>query len=122
MTIRALLADDDGDTRAVVALALEADPRFTVRAVSRLDAVEALHRDADGFDALVLDLKQADMSAAALIATMRQWATRPIPVVLLSARAGERERRSYRSAGAKGVIAKPLDPVALPEQVAALLA
>ncbi|THD34804.1 MAG: response regulator [Sphingomonas sp.] len=121
MTIHALLVDDDPDTRAIVALALDLHPRFAVTAVSRLDAADVLRRGIEKFEVILLDMKLSDMSAAALVATMRQWSPEPVPIVLLAARAGDADRRSYRSAGAQAVIAKPFDPVALPDRVVDLL-
>lgn len=73
MTIRALLIDDDPDTRAIVALALDLHPRFTVSAVSRLDAAGLLRRGTEQFDVILLDMRLSDMSVGALIATVRQW-------------------------------------------------
>lgn len=121
MTIQALLVDDDPDTRAIVALSLDLHPQFTVSAVSRLDAADTLRRGIARFDVILLDMKLSDMSAGALVATIRQWsATTAIPVLILSPRASNIER-SFRSAGAQGVIAKPFDPVALPDRVLKLL-
>ncbi|MEO5493024.1 MAG: response regulator [Sphingomonas sp.] len=121
MTIHALLVDDDPDTRAIVALSLDLHPQFTVSAVSRLDAADTLRRGIARFDVILLDMKLSDMSAGALVATMRQWsATTAIPILILSPRASDIER-SYRSAGAQGVIGKPFDPVALPDRVIEML-
>ena len=50
MTIHTLLVDDDPDTRAIVALALDLHPRFAVTAVSRLDAADMLRRGIEQFD------------------------------------------------------------------------
>ncbi|MDB5679746.1 response regulator [Sphingomonas bacterium] len=121
MTIHALLVDDDPDTRAIVALALGLHRRFAVTAVSRLDAADMLRRGFEQFDVILLDMKMSDMSAGALVATIRQWSREPVPILLLSAKAGDADRRSYRSAGAHGVIAKPFDPVALPDRIADML-
>jgi two-component system OmpR family response regulator len=121
MTLNALLVDDDPDTRAIVTLALDLHPRFAATAVSRLDAADMLRRGIERFDVIVLDMKISDMSAGALVATMRQWSREPIPILLLSAKAGDADRRAYRSAGAQGVIAKPFDPVALPDRIVDLL-
>lgn len=122
MTIRALLVDDDPDTRAIVALALDLHPQFTVTAVSRLNAADTLRRGTEAFDVILLDMKLADMSAGALVATMRQWsASAAIPVLILSPKASDIDRRNYRSAGAQGVIGKPFDPVGLPDRVLELL-
>lgn len=122
MTIYTLLIDDDPDTRAIAALALDLHARFRVYAASRNDAANTLRRGVERFDAILLDVKPSDMSATALVATIRQWSSAAaMPVLILSPRAGDIEQRNYRSAGAQGVIAKPFDPVALPERVIDLL-
>jgi two-component system OmpR family response regulator len=122
MMIRTLLVDDNPDTRAIVALMLDLHPQFAVHAVSRLDAADVLRRGTERFDLLLLDMKLSDMSAGALIATMRQWsASAAIPILILSPRASDIDQRRYRSAGAHGVIGKPFDPVALPDRLIELL-
>ena len=70
---------------------------------------------------IVLDMKVTDMSAGALVATMRQWSRRGDPGPDPVPKASDVDRRNYRSAGAQGVIAKPFDPVALPDRVIELL-
>lgn len=121
MTIHTLLVDDDPDTRAIMSLVLDLHPRFAVTAVSRLEAADALRRGIERFDVMILDMKMTDMSAAALVATMRQWSAEPVPILLLSAKADDADRRLYRSAGAQGVVAKPFDPIALPDRIVDML-
>lgn len=121
MTIHALLIDDDPDTRAIVALALGLHRRFAATAASRLDAADRLRRGFERFDVILLDMKPSDVSAGALVATIRQWSREPIPILLLSAKAGDADRLGHRSAGAHGVIAKPYDPVALADRVVDML-
>ncbi|MDB5680424.1 MAG: response regulator [Sphingomonas bacterium] len=122
MTIRALLIDDDPDTRAIVALALDLHPRFTASAVSRLDAAGLLRRGTEQFDVILLDMKLSDMSVGALIATVRQWsASAVVPVLILSPQASDNDPRTCRSTGAQGAIGKPFDPIALPDRVVDLL-
>lgn len=121
MTIRTLLVDDNPDTRAIVALSLDLHPHFAVRAVSRFDAAETLRRGAERFDAILLDVKPGDGSVGGLIATIRQWPSAAgVPLAILSPGANIDEHAA-RSAGAQGVIAKPFDPVALPDRVIDLL-
>ena len=105
MTIRALLVDDDPDTRALLALALNSDERFTVDDMSRFDAAAVLHRDAGAYDALLVHLAASEGDGAALVAAIRQWAP-TLPIVTL---------------GAAGTIAKPVDPLALPAQLVKIL-
>lgn len=117
MTIHALLVDDDPDTRAITALSLDLHPDFAVTAVSRVDAAEKLRRGTETFDVILLDIKLTGVSPGALIASMRQWpASATVPILILSPKATE-----VRSVGAQGLIAKPFDPVALPDRVIEML-
>ena len=117
MTVRALLVDDNPDTRAIVALALDLHPDFVVTAASRVDAAERLRRGHETFDVILLDAKLIDLSPGALVTTMRQWpASATVPILILSPKATE-----IRSVGAQGLIAKPFDPIALPDRVLAIL-
>jgi len=121
MTIRALLVDDDPDTRAIVALALDLHARFSVSAASRRDAADTLRRGVERFDLILLDMKPADISAGALVATMRQWSSSAaIPILILSPKASDIDR-TRRATGAQGTIGKPFDPVALPDRVIEML-
>jgi DNA-binding response OmpR family regulator len=121
MTINTLLIDDDPDTRAIVALALDLHPDFTVSAVSRFEAAGILRDGRRRFDVILLDMKSADASAHDLVATTRQWsASTTVPMVILAPRARD-IAHTYLAAGAQGMIAKPFDPVALPDRVIELI-
>lgn len=114
---RILCVDDEADIRRVAALALEAIGGFTVLTCeSGRDAVEV----APGFapDLLLLDMNMPDMDGPATLAALRSvdgLADTPVVFLTAEARTGEVER--LEALGALGVIAKPFDPMTLPDQV-----
>jgi len=61
-------------------------------------------------DLVLLDLHLPDMGGAAVLEKLQDDSeTRPIPVVVLSADATQREMRRLRTAGARAFLTKPLD-------------
>ncbi len=117
MTVHALMIDDDPDSRAIAALSLDLHPRIIVTAMSRRDASSALLHGVASFDVILLDVKRSDASPGPLVAAMRRWpGSAATPVVILS-----HGIDIPCPPGALGTIRKPLDPVALPDRLIALL-
>jgi signal transduction histidine kinase len=114
-----LLADDNGDMREYVASLLEG--RFQVveagTGKAALGEAERLHPD------LVLtDVMMPKMDGFELIAALRRNpATRTVPVILLSARAGEEARIDGIDAGADDYLTKPFSARELLARVEAQL-
>jgi signal transduction histidine kinase/DNA-binding response OmpR family regulator len=102
---RVLVADDNADMRGYLARLLS--PRFRVEAVSTGDAalVAALRERPD---VIVSDVMMPGLDGVALIAALRaETSTRTVPVILLSARAGEEARVDGLQAGADDYLVKP---------------
>jgi len=102
---RVLLADDNGDMRAYVQRLLA--PQFDVEAVA--NGREALDRALRNPPDLILsDVMMPGMDGFALLKALRaEPATRTLPVILLSARAGEESRVEGMQAGADDYLVKP---------------
>jgi signal transduction histidine kinase len=102
---RVLLADDNADMRAYVSRLLS--PHFDVEAVS--DGREALERAVSHPPDLVLsDIMMPGLDGFALLKALRaEPATGTLPVILLSARAGEESRVEGIEAGADDYLVKP---------------
>jgi signal transduction histidine kinase/DNA-binding response OmpR family regulator len=102
---RILIADDNADMRDYLVRLLGA--RFRVQAVSRGDAalLAALQERPD----LVLsDVMMPGLDGFQLVAALRgREETRTLPVILLSARAGDEERVDGLQAGADDYLVKP---------------
>jgi len=120
--VRILLVDDEEDVRRLARLSLEAIGRYEVDVAS--SAREGIERArATPCDLIMLDVVMPDLDGLAALALLREDpALRTIPVVLLTARARPDEERRYLALGARGVIAKPFDPMTLSDQVRRLLA
>lgn len=118
---RVLYVDDEADIREIVELALGLDPDFEVRtAASGAEALELLGRWP--VDIALLDVTMPEMDGPTLLERMREVPElRDLPVAFVTARAQRSELQTFATLDAKGVIAKPFDPISLASQVRALL-
>ena len=116
---RVLVADDNADMREYLTRLL-AD-RFRVEAVGDgAAALQAVHRERP--DVVVSDVMMPGLDGFQLIAALRgDEATRTVPVVLLSARAGEEARVEGLRAGADDYLVKPFSARELIARVEAQL-
>lgn len=114
---RVLIVEDETQIRHFLRLALEAEGCQVLEAGS-LD--EGLARAAQGHLALViLDLGLPDGDGIEFIRAYRGWSDGP--VLILSARTGERQKIDALDAGADDYLAKPFDIGELRARVRALL-
>ena len=69
-------------------------------------------------DLILLDVMMPGMDGLTTFTNLRQSdVTREIPVVLVTAKALRREHEQYLNLGVEGVIAKPFDPMTLPDTI-----
>jgi signal transduction histidine kinase len=102
---RILLADDNADMRAYVKRLLR--EHYEVSAVSDGEAALASARE-NPPDLVLLDVMMPGLDGFAVLRALRgDEATRPLPVILLSARAGEEARVEGLEAGADDYLVKP---------------
>ena len=102
---RVLVADDNADMRAYVARMLRA--RWDVEAVADGEAAQAAIR-ARPADLVLADVMMPGLDGFGLLRKLRaDPATRDVPVILLSARAGEESRVEGLEAGADDYVIKP---------------
>src|SRR5690606_16078332 len=120
-TTRILLADDNADMRTYVARLLRSQG-WRVLAVA--DGAAALAAAREERPARVLsDVMMPGLDGFALLRALRaEAATATIPVILLSARAGEEARVEGALAGADDYLAKPFTAQELVARVGAHLA
>jgi two-component system, OmpR family, response regulator len=119
---RVLIAEDDPDIMALIALALG---RFGGMAVTCCaDGRAALEGVTSVWPQLVLlDVMMPELDGLETLARLRaDPRTATIPVVFLTARVQPQDRELYLARGALGVIAKPFDPLTLARQLRRLLA
>jgi signal transduction histidine kinase/DNA-binding response OmpR family regulator len=116
---RVVLADDNADMRQYVTRLLR--PRWDVEAVGDGHAaLEALR--ARGADLVLADVMMPGLDGFALLRAVRaDPATRDVPVILLSARAGEESRVEGLQAGADDYVIKPFSARELVARVEARL-
>jgi len=117
MTKSLLLIDDDDDIREVAQLALEVGTDWRIlTAASGSEGIE-LARDVCP-DAILLDVMMPVLDGPATLEQLRgDDRTREIPVVFLTAKARPAERDRLAGLSISGVLAKPFDPLELPEQL-----
>ena len=116
---RILLADDNADMRGYVLDLLS--PVYTVEAVmDGAEALEAARREPP--DLVLSDIMMPRLDGLALLRSLRaDERLRQIPVILLSARAGEESRLEGLDAGADDYLVKPFYARELLARVGALL-
>ncbi len=117
-----LYVDDEDDIREVAVMSLELDSGFEVRAcASGPEAIELAREWIP--DLILLDVMMPGMDGPTVfqhLADMPQTAS--IPVVFITARTQKHEVDHFLALGARGVIAKPFDPMALAGDVRDLMA
>ncbi len=122
MSRRLLLVDDDEAIRTIASISLERVGGWTVIAAESGRAALEAAQDDGPFDAVLMDVMMPGLDGPATLERMRAGALPPrVPVVFLTAKVGEAERERLVSLGATGVIAKPFDPMALPEELERVL-
>jgi CheY-like chemotaxis protein len=119
---RVLLVDDDADIRFIAEIALARVGSFSVDLAASAD--EARRRlAADPMpDAMLLDVTMPHCDGPTLLAELQRDARlAALPVVFLTARTTLEDVQSYLAMGARGVVAKPFDPMTLAKQVAEIV-
>jgi CheY-like chemotaxis protein len=117
-----LLVDDEPDIRTIAEMSLSHVGGWrTMLASSGREALELAA--AQRPDVILLDVMMPEMDG---VATFRALADRPetrdIPVIFMTAKVQSHERERYVGFGAAGVIAKPFDPMRLPQDIEGILA
>jgi CheY-like chemotaxis protein len=117
-----LLVDDEDDIREVAGISLEAVGGWQVsRASSGVEGIAMAL--AERPDAILLDVMMPGIDGPTTFKRLQDDPhTRGIPVILLTAKVQAADRHRFEELGVAGMLTKPFDPMALPDQVAAILA
>jgi len=122
MRRRLLLVDDAQDIREIACASLERVGDWIVVPVASGQAALDAARSDGPFDAVLLDVMMPRMDGPATLAALREGGlSAAVPVVFLTAKAQTADRQRLGSLGAAGVIAKPFDPLTLPDELEWLL-
>ena len=118
---KVLLVDDEPDIRKIGLMSLTAVGEWEAReANSGQAALDALAEEIP--DLILLDVMMPGMDGPTTLSKIREnpaWAD--IPVIFLTAKVQTNEVGRYVALGARGVIAKPFDPMTLPNDVREVL-
>lgn len=122
MSRRLLLIDDAEDVRAIARLSLERVGGWTVVAAASGEAALRAVRGGERYDVVLLDVMMPGIDGPSTLRRLRELGLAPeMPVVFLTAKAQAAERERLMELGAAGVIAKPFDPLTLPEELERVL-
>jgi signal transduction histidine kinase/DNA-binding response OmpR family regulator len=105
-----LLVEDHPLNRAALRVLLEQAGQYVATAESGIQALDLVDRQA--FDVAVLDLQLPDMDGFEIASAIRQRQPR-LPLLALTAHAGEEWRNRCLKAGFKAFLTKPVDPAEL---------
>lgn len=119
---RILYVDDEPDLREIALLSLSLDPDLEVRVAA--GGAEGIMMIAEWMpDLVLLDVMMPVMDGPSTLARLREDPrTAQLPVVFITARAQPRDLQTFATLDARGVIAKPFDPMSLAQQVRGFLA
>ena len=117
---RILIIDDEDDIREVAALALEVAGDFEVVTAdggrAGLTAAASQHPDL-----ILLDVMMPELDGPSTFQELRKSeTTRSIPVIFLTAKVQTADRRRLSDLGARGILAKPFDPMRLAADIASI--
>jgi CheY-like chemotaxis protein len=120
--IRILYVDDEADIREVAQMSIELDPELELRSCS--SGPEAIAQAVTWRpDLILLDVMMPGMDGPTVFARLKeQRDLAGIPVIFITARTLAQEVAALLDLGARGVIAKPFDPMRLAAQVREFLA
>lgn len=121
MPKRILLIDDEDGARRIIQFSLEAAAGWEV--LTAASGIEGLSlAQTEQLDAILLDVMMPDLDGPATFRRLQENpATRPIPVIMLTAKASPTEHQPLLELGIAGIITKPFKIPALIAQVRAIL-
>ncbi len=112
-----LVVEDEGDVRRLVRVLLERAGHTVVEAANGLEAISVLEADAP--DLVVLDVAMPELDGWQTLERIRDLSD--VPVLMLTARAGELDKVRGLRAGADDYVTKPFGRQELLARVEALL-
>lgn len=116
-----LVVEDEGNLRELLQICFQVLAGWETKTVaSGKECLQVLQTEA--FDAIILDISMPEMDGYEVYERLQSDPrTRSIPVILLTAKVSPRDRQRFQQMGVTGAIGKPIDPLALNEEIATLL-
>jgi CheY-like chemotaxis protein len=113
-----LIIDDENDIREVAAMSMETVCGWSVvQAGSGPDGIRLAQDQRP--DAILLDVMMPDMDGPSTLQKLRSnTSTAAIPVIFLTAKVQDSDRRRFAEMGVNAVLAKPFDPMLLCNEIA----
>lgn len=113
-----LIIDDENDIREVAAMSMETVCGWSVvQAASGPDGIRVAQDQRP--DAILLDVMMPDMDGPSTLQQLRSnTSTAAIPVIFLTAKVQDSDRKRFAEIGVNAVLAKPFDPMLLCNQIA----
>lgn len=121
MNKKILIIDDDDDIREATQICLEivGDWYISTASSGKEGLIEAIAQQPD---LILLDVMMPDMDGLETFTELQaNSVTRPIPVILLTAKAQPAELRQFTQLEVSDVITKPYDPFELSDRIAKVL-
>ena len=116
-----LLVDDEADIRTIAHIALTQVGGWSARTAGSGPEALAMARQQRP-DLVLLDVMMPGMDGPETLQRLHKLPGREdVPVIFLTAKAMAHDHAWLRDLGAVGVLTKPFDPMALPEQVLGIL-
>jgi len=114
---RLLLVDDDAAIREIARLSLERVGGWEVVSAASGSAAIEIVEAGESFDLVVLDVMMPGIDGPTALRRLRGRLPDNVPVVFLTAKLQPADRARLTDLGAAGVIAKPFDPMVLPDEI-----
>jgi DNA-binding response OmpR family regulator len=118
---RLLIVDDEDDIRLIARMSLERIGGWEVLDAGSAEAAVAAARSGP-LDAVLLDVMMPGVDGPGTLELLRPVIGADTPVIFLTAKTQTADRERLSDLGAAGLIAKPFDPMTLPDEVSARLA
>ncbi len=117
---RVLVIEDREENRRLLRAILKLEGALVLEASGGHEGIEIAVRERP--DIVLMDSQMPGMDGASATRLLRQNPlTAALPVIFVTASASEETRREALEAGGTGVLTKPIDPMRLAAQIAAIL-
>jgi CheY-like chemotaxis protein len=120
VSAKILVVEDEPENRLLIGMILSAEGYQVIPAVDGADALARMASEPP--DLILLDLMMPQMNGFEVLERLRAHpATAPVPVIVLTALAQERDIERAVASGAQGYVIKPFEPDELLNRIEQML-